>query len=219
VVRSERLALHAPPVLGRVAIAGDVVEEVVLGEPDRRPVRAAQPCRRLHQSVEHSLQIESRAADHLEHVGGGGLLLQRFAQFAGTLLHFVEQPHVLDRNHGLVGEGFEQCDLLVREWPDLHPAYQDRADRTPFAQQWRRQRGAMAVASRVPAAFGKIVFLGGEVVDVNGPTLEHRAAGHPATVDRQPPGGMAGRWQPAIRGDLPEKFALQAEDHRIVRVA
>src|SRR5262249_18164924 len=77
----------------------------------------------------------------------------------------------------------------------------------------------MAVASRVPTAFGKIVFLGGEVVNVNGPALEHRAAGHPATVDRQPLGGMAGRWHPAIRGDLPEKVTLQAEDHRIVGVA
>ena len=31
------------------------------------------------QRVEHRLQIEGRAADHLEHVGGGGLLLQRLA--------------------------------------------------------------------------------------------------------------------------------------------
>ncbi len=27
--------------------------------------------------IEHRLQVEGRAADHLEHVGGGGLLLQR----------------------------------------------------------------------------------------------------------------------------------------------
>ncbi len=61
----------------------------------------------------------------------------------------------------------------------------------------------MAVASRVPAAFGKIVFLGGEVVDVNGLALEHRAAGHPATVDRQPLGGMAGLCESTK--DLPPK--------------
>ena len=29
------------------------------------------------QRIEHRLQIEGRAADDLEHVGGGGLLLQR----------------------------------------------------------------------------------------------------------------------------------------------
>ena len=33
----------------------------------------------------------------LEHVRGGGLLLQRFTQF-------VEQPGVLDRDDGLLGE-------------------------------------------------------------------------------------------------------------------
>jgi hypothetical protein len=40
----------------------------------------AQPRRRLDKRIEHHLQIEGRAADHLEHVGGGGLLLQRFPQ-------------------------------------------------------------------------------------------------------------------------------------------
>src|SRR5262249_49854461 len=39
-------------------------------------IRIAQWGRRLHQCVEHRLQIEGRTADHLEHVGGGGLLLQ-----------------------------------------------------------------------------------------------------------------------------------------------
>ena len=34
------------------------------------------------QRVEHGLQIEGRAADDLEHVGGGGLLLQRFVRSA-----------------------------------------------------------------------------------------------------------------------------------------
>ena len=67
------------------------------------------------------LQIERRAADDLEHVGGGGLLLQRFAQL-------VEQARVLDRDDGLVGEVFDQFDLLVGEWPDLLSIDCDRAD-------------------------------------------------------------------------------------------
>ena len=32
-----------------------------------------------HERLSTALQIEGRAADNLEHVGGGGLLLQRFA--------------------------------------------------------------------------------------------------------------------------------------------
>ena len=50
-----------------------------------------------NQRIEHRLQIEGRAADHLEHVGGGGLLLQRFAQL-------VEQAGVLDGDDSLIGE-------------------------------------------------------------------------------------------------------------------
>ena len=58
--------------------------------------------------IEHGLQVEGRAADDLEHVGGGGLLLQRFAQL-------VEQARVLDRDDGLSGEILHQLDLLVGE--------------------------------------------------------------------------------------------------------
>jgi hypothetical protein len=39
-----------------------------------------------------------------------GLLLQRLAQL-------VEQPRVLDRDHCLVGEGRDEFNLPVGEWP------------------------------------------------------------------------------------------------------
>ena len=61
---------------------------------------------RLHQCVQHRLQIERRSADDLEHVGRRRLLLQGFAQL-------VEQPRVLDGDDGLVGKGRDQIDLLV----------------------------------------------------------------------------------------------------------
>ena len=34
-------------------------------------------------------------------------------KIVGARLHLVEQPHVLDRDHRLVGEGLHQLDLLV----------------------------------------------------------------------------------------------------------
>ena len=67
---------------------------------------------RLNQLVEHRLQIEGRAADDLEHVGGGRLLLERFAQL-------VEQPRVLDGDDSLGSKILYQIDLFVREWTDL----------------------------------------------------------------------------------------------------
>ena len=69
----------------------------------------------LEERIEHSLQIESRAADNLEHVGSGGLLLQGLAQLTGALLLCLEQPHVLNGDHRLVCEAFHQFDLFVSE--------------------------------------------------------------------------------------------------------
>jgi hypothetical protein len=66
----------------------------------------------LKHGLEHWLQFTRRAADHLEHIGGGGLLLQRFAQL-------VKQPRVFDGDDSLVGEILDHFDLLVGEWPHL----------------------------------------------------------------------------------------------------
>ena len=60
----------------------------------------------LGDRVEHRLHVGRATADHVQHLGCRGLLLQR-------LLGLVEQPHVLDRDHRLVGEGLQQLDLLV----------------------------------------------------------------------------------------------------------
>src|SRR5262249_4786610 len=46
-------------------------------------IRLAQAGSRFHQRIKRGLQVEGRAADDLEHLGGGGLLLSRLRQFAG----------------------------------------------------------------------------------------------------------------------------------------
>ena len=50
--------------------------------------------------------------DDAQHVGGGGLLLQRLPQF-------VQQPRVLDGDDGLGGEVLHQRDLFVGERTDF----------------------------------------------------------------------------------------------------
>jgi hypothetical protein len=57
-----------------------------------------------------------------------------------TRLQLVERPHVLDGDHGLVGEGLEQRDLLVAERHDLGAAGRDRADSDAVAKQRHAQR-------------------------------------------------------------------------------
>ena len=63
--------------------------------------------------VEHRLHVRRRAADDAEHLGRRRLLLQRFARDRVARLLLVNKPRVLDRDHRLIGEGFEQLDLSV----------------------------------------------------------------------------------------------------------
>ena len=52
-----------------------------------------------------------RAADDPQDLAGGRLLLQRLGEVVVARLQLLEQPHVLDRDDRLVGEGLEQRDL------------------------------------------------------------------------------------------------------------
>src|SRR5262249_51411318 len=89
-------------VFSRHPVARFEVEDLAPWSAYGHHVGLAQPRRRLDERIEHCLQIEGRAADHLEHVSGGGLLLQRLAQFARTRLRLIEQSRVLNRDHCLI---------------------------------------------------------------------------------------------------------------------
>src|SRR5262249_38967145 len=71
--------------------------------------------------LEYRLELTGRARDDLQHLGGGGLPLQRLTQL-------VEQPRVLDGDDGLAGEILDQLDLLLGEWADLLAVNDDGAD-------------------------------------------------------------------------------------------
>src|SRR5262249_39228336 len=59
--------------------------------------------------VEGRAQLVAHAGEELR------LTLARLRQLAAFVLDFVEQPHVLDRDHRLVSKGRNQFDLLVSE--------------------------------------------------------------------------------------------------------
>ena len=65
---------------GGEAVGFGAVEHAIDLPGNRALVGVAQTCRRFDQRLQHRLEVEGRSADDLEHVGGGGLLLQRFAQ-------------------------------------------------------------------------------------------------------------------------------------------
>ena len=77
---------------------------------DRPAVGAAQLDRVGDDARQHGFEIE-RGADRLTDFAQGFEFAHRACQFVGSLIQFFEQPHVLDGDHRLVGEGFKQLDL------------------------------------------------------------------------------------------------------------
>ena len=62
---------------GRKAVCLSAVENSVFLAGNDGLIGIAEPGRRFNEGLQHCLQVESRAADDLEHIGGRGLLLQR----------------------------------------------------------------------------------------------------------------------------------------------
>src|SRR5262249_47201948 len=79
--------------------------------------------------IERRAKLVAHAGDELR------LVLVRLCELATLVLDFVEQPHVLDRDHRLVGEGGHQLDLLVGKWAHGASHQHDHANRLAFTQQ------------------------------------------------------------------------------------
>src|SRR6266567_4063541 len=118
----------------RVSVTCRQMKDPVLRTVYQRPIGFTKMRYGFGKRIEHRLQVERRAADDLEDLGGRGLLLQRFTQLAAAGLHLVEQANILDRDHRLVGEGRDQLDLLIGERGDYSPAQCQHADWIAFAQ-------------------------------------------------------------------------------------
>ena len=109
-----------------------------------------------------------------QHVRGGGLLLQRFAQL-------VEQPDIFYGDHGLIGEGRHQLDLFRRKWVRHALADEDHPYHVSFAQQWRADRGAVArhLLCLAPGIIGISKYVG----DVNHLCFHCGSPGYAASID------------------------------------
>src|SRR6266446_3495837 len=65
----------------------------------------------LDNGFEDRADIGRRGSDHPEDVAAPGLVSQSLRELAGLGLNFVEQPHVLDGDHRLVGKSRSKIDM------------------------------------------------------------------------------------------------------------
>ena len=69
-------------------------------------------------------------------------LAHRACQFVGSLIQFLKQPHVLDGDHRLVGEGLEEFDLRRGEGTYLGATCDQRSNEFPLLTKGNGQEGA-----------------------------------------------------------------------------
>ena len=72
-------------------------------------------------------------------------IVERGGELARARLHLVEQPHVLDRDDGLVGEGLDDLNLAIGEMARLLAREHQRALDAAFSEQRHAQQGACGV--------------------------------------------------------------------------
>src|SRR5262245_9483154 len=163
-------------------------------------------------------ELAGGAADDLEHLGHCRLLLQRLGQLARARLHLVEQTHVLDRDHRLVGEGGDKVNLLLGEWPHRLALQDNDPDWISFPQQWQPQHRASAADLR---SFLQGVFRIGQNIG----DLDDASFLQDTTEDRSAPGWdsmlfherlVFGRI--TVKGNLPEGIDIRACDADHVRL-
>ena len=135
-----------------IAREGLQVQAVVDDQSDRSDKPSISRVRAARDRFEDRLHVPRRAGDHLQDLGRRGLPLER-------LLRLVEQPHVLDREHRLVGEGLEAGSTCLSGRARHRTGDRDGADRpgrrsaaaSPgcCGSPTRRCRGPTAVRTRI----------------------------------------------------------------------
>src|SRR5215470_7335347 len=141
----------------------------------------------LHNRIEHRLDVHLGLADDSEDLTGGSLSIESGYQIAIAGFQFLEQPHILDGDNGLVSEGLEQSNLSIAEGADLVPQQRDHTQSHIVSEQWHRQRRAVpSIRSLERLTFRELVVRhGADVVDVDGASVDERSPGDGSTSHRQ----------------------------------
>src|SRR5713101_6484792 len=115
-------------------VLGNEIDQLAVELMERAEGSIAQPHGASDDRVEDRLHIGLRPADDAQDLSGRRLLLERLGEIAVAHPQLREQPHVLDGDDRLVGEGLDERDLLLIESLGVRPAEGHRSDRLPSAQ-------------------------------------------------------------------------------------
>src|SRR5258705_13288686 len=170
----------------------------------------------LQHLLENRLQFAGRGTDDLEDFRGCRLLLKRFRQVTRARLDFIEQPHILDGDHRLVGEGFGQFNLLCGKGPNFTATDLKGADCLFASQQRDRKNCPVAHPPCHRGAIRKLDQLGLQVVHMNWLAIYDRASGGPSPCE-WPFGEISRDW--TVVGREAQGFALSHEEDRVEGIA
>jgi len=117
-------------------------------------------------SIEGRAQLMAHIGEELRFV------LARLFKLPALVLDFIEQPHILNGDRGLIGKGHDQFDLLVGEWLYFRARQGEHANWDALAQHWDAE--CCAVISQ-PLCFDQGVFwISPYVGNMNDATLDQR---------------------------------------------
>src|SRR5262249_30483728 len=108
-------------------------ETISFAKPERGELGLAHPRRIRQHGLKYGFKLTGRARYDLQHLRRRRLLLERLGELARALLLCLKQPHVLDRDHRLVGERPEKRNLLIRKRINFGTSKLNRSDRDPLA--------------------------------------------------------------------------------------
>ncbi len=184
---------------------------IALPQKDHCVIGVAKVDRRLHERVQHGLQVECGPADDLEYFSRCGLLLKQFALLVIARLQVGEQAHIVHGDRGLVGKNLQKLHLVWRKLSGLCAGHDNCRDRLAVANDRHADQAAVPAAYRdMRGVFGifQVIFY-----------LFHRATDN-ATARNVAPNRRGGKHcrdrgdgfsLPPIMRDEVDQFPVEAE--------
>src|SRR5262249_3121725 len=146
---------------------GGQVDELAVEQKHVAVFSVAESESAVRNGVEDWLDVGRRSRDHPQD-------LARCGQVAVASLQFLEEPHILDSDHSLIGKGPQQLNLAIRERAGLCARPLDDADGSTFPQHGDEE--AASPADRAAQGLMLVLRVEVDIGYVDNRALEDRSA-------------------------------------------